>query len=695
MQVTLTGSFVRHQIEKREGGSAVYAGSDYIGVRGSTEYIACYVPGSGEAFDENFRDTLSGAVITLKIKAKGNVTPNAGGLYINIYSQPVYDSYPQDTYDRMRMGSFIAETMQGGNLAAPDEKELVFIITKSASVRGLLSNGFGLFATGLQNSYIVSSVSLEITGESSEPAPEISVDQGYMTGTYTGGVYYHPAGDTDFYAGITYSHSLGVSMEYMRYTIRGADGVVLQTGQTSGKSFMVPRSVWNEIPASGEIEMVAVSAHGIPSSPAVLPWVISHYDVRVSTPVSGTILDTGEDVVLRWDLVLPNGMPSAPTPSRYTIWPAWDDESDFQVAYGVTERTYTIPAESFAGHTRLKLLILDEYGTNGAVVRRKGDGRLIMLYLQPSAAVTGIEVSPQYSPGKYKSVLTVSWRSEGQSAFRVRAPGFDSGPVWGTDTAYTIPKVFEDGVQEIRLRIQDATGRWGEWSDPVYVTVDNQDTTGGTADLRADKTETGARLTITAAGSEIQFADVLIYRNGLMIAQLPGTSTMEYQYTDTGASGMCAYYVRLMMGSGFYAQTDTVTIDATPETDGMILEDGTWLPLRYTRSFPRQYGITNREETYQRYYAGRRYPVSVRSGRRSRIVNMEYTDKGTAICDRLEEATGSVVTYKTVLGDVIRGELNQVNSNKGKLYSIVSFRLTECDWVEEVMYTSGVTAYNV
>jgi hypothetical protein len=171
-----------------------------------------------------------------------------------------------------------------------------------------------------------------------------------------------------------------------------------------------------------------------------------------------------------------------------------------------------------------------------------------------------------------------------------------------------------------------------------------------------------------------------------MIAQLPGTGTMEYTYEDIMAGGECQYYVRMMMTEGHYAQTETVTIDAKPSTDGIILADGTWIPLRYTQDFPRRYNITSREETYQRYYAGRAYPVSIRSGRKSRQVSMEYIDKGHAICSALERETGSVVIYKTVLGDVIQGELNQVMAGKGSLYSTVSFKILECDHTEAIEY---------
>lgn len=692
MQVTLTGSFNMRTIRKTTDGNCVYAGTNRIGYNSDGDHYMFCDPADGEVFDEDFRDTITGGKITLKLTAAfPNAIASDGYLQVRIYKQAVYDSDPQETLDRMMIYEADLITVPGTTTKWYGDKILEVEITGTARIRNILQYGFGLFAFGMQNLYVVSAATLELTGESTEPAPVLTLNTSSMAGSYTGGVYYHQAGDKAFRVAVQYSQELGVAMQYIRYTIK-PDGGSAVSGQTTDLSLTVDKSLWAEIPAAGTVELTAVSAHGIPSAVLVLPWVITHYDIRVRTPVSGSILQTGEDVVLTWDLVLPDGMPSAPAPTRYTIWPAWDDDEAYQVAYAVTERTYTIPADSFAGHTKLKLLILDEYGS---VVRRRGDGRLIMLYLQPSASMHGITVSKEFVAGMYTPVLTVTWDSSGQTAFHLKAGEFDSGAVWGVDTSYTIPKVFEDGVHEIRLRIQDANGRWGAWSEPIFANVANMENTARKAELTAKNTGNSVKLDIRASGTELQYGDVLIYRNGIMIAQLPGTATMQYEYTDRGANGECAYRVRVMTGNGFYTQTEPVTIDATPETDGILLDDWTWIPLRYTKEFPRQYRITNREETYQRYYAGREYPVTVRSGRKSRIVNMEYIDKGHTICDRMEAISGAVVTYKTVVGDTIRGEINMVTANKGMIYSVVGFRLTECDHTEEVPYTAGMVTYNV
>lgn len=693
MAVTLTGNFTATGLYSIQNNGGYGQGTAYAGVDTSMSYKTYCAPGSGDAFDEGYQDTLSDTKAVLKITATQERFLVEDALEITIYSTSPVDTEPMYFWQNLEDTRYIVSTHTiEEEIGTQTVVELT--LTNTTDISNLLAYGCSINAGVVgssRNKYRIYDVSIELTGESSEAGPVLTLNTTSLAGTMSEGTYYHPAGDDEFTVSVGYSQELGTAMQYLRYTVKTAGDETGVSTSITGTSFTVDRSFWTELPASGTLEIMAVSAHGIPSETLVLPWVITHYDLSVTTPVSGAIIQTGEDVVLAWNLVLPEGMPSAPVPSRYTIWPAWDDSEEFQVAYGTTERTYTISSDSLAGHTKLKLLILDEYGTDGASVRGMDSGTLVMLYLQPSAALHGITVGIEHLEGKYTPLLTVLWESEGQTAFQITADDFDTGAVWGTTTQYTIPRLFADGVHVIRLRIQDANGTWGEWSDPVYVDAANQ-AVDGTVSLAAQKAATGVRLSITGTGDALQYADVLIYRDGVLIAQLPGTDTLKYEYTDAEVSGTCSYYVRLAIDHGFYAQSETVTIDATPGTDGILLPDGTWIALKYTRDFPRVYQSTLNEETYEQYYAGRQYPVFMRSGRKARQITREYIDKSGGICDALEAASGSVVLYKTTLGLVIRGELNSVTAGRGAFWSTVSFRLLQSDEPAELTYTPGVNS---
>lgn len=695
MRVTLQGRYTGHELCRTTNGSVVESSSSRVGYTSSGSYVRCYVPGGGEAFDDTLRGTLSDAAVTLRLTVATESATTSGGIRVDVNGSQVWNSLePAGTMECIETRRHVVKSVESGDLFGKYPEELEYTITGSAAVTGMLEYGFSLVATGQNNAWLVYDAVLEVTGESSEAPPVIAVDTGYMQGVYQDGVYYHPAGDTDFYAGITYSQDLDVPMSVMRYAVKDRAGAVLYAGETTALSFLFPRTYWREIPAAGTIEFTAVSTHGLPSTVLSMPWVIAHMDVSPVSPVSGSILDTSADLVMTWEAVLPAGMPSAPKPTGYTVWPAWDNEAGFTTAYAVSGTSYTIPADSFAGHKKLRLLILEEYA-DGAVVRRQGDGCLVQLYLQPTSALSGVTVSPAPdAQGNYNPVLTLSWTSEGQTAYQVMVDDYDSGAVWGNGTTYAIPMVLDDGIHTIRMRIQDASVRWGAWSEPLYISVKNAVSLYSAA-VMAVPVERGVRLDIEGGSTALQYADVLVYRDGVLIAQLPGTETMRYAYEDRYAAGTVRYKVRFVRSSGNYTETPEIEVNAVPETDGMILPDGTWFPLRYTPDFPRRYQITTGEETYHRHYAGRGMPVSVRSGRKTRKVDMEYIEKGGRAFDRLEAEGGSVVIYKTVLGHVIPGELNQIRVESNPNWSRCSFRLTEVRHEDSILYDRGVVAVSV
>lgn len=704
MQITLTGTMSVSGIRYNSEASGMqYDSTRYIGYSNAAltkgqNRVFCR-GASGDAFNKQFRDSIQNPKVKLKLSltrdgSQGSGTANA--LEIRTFSQDYFEgagSFAGMSYDaQWDYLNYHYDTEKTYSFTS-NASDATIEITNQTEIDNIFDKGFALYpaadSSGLRKFYKVESASVEITGETTEAAPEIEIYQNYMGGTFADGTYYHPAGDMDFAVAVIYSQSIGVGLKELQYTVRDAAGAMLGSGASSGTAFVVDKSWWSTLPASGTLEITAVSAHGIPSEVLVLPWVITHYNISVISPVSGSIIKSGNDVVLQWNLILPEGMPSAPMPSRYTIWPAWDEEEEYTVAYGTTSRSYTIPAASLAGHKKLKLLILDEYGSGGSVVRAKGYGKLVMLYLQPTAAVNGLTVGTEHSSGKYTPLLTAQWTASGQTAYRIQADEFDSGPIWGSENQYTIPMIFSDGVHSIRLRIQDGSGNWGEWTEPVYANVENRGN-GGTVSLTASVVPEGAKLQMQ--GSGLTYADVLIYRDGILIAQLPGTATMQYEYTDREAAGIHVYMVRMATDHGFYSQSNPATVDSKPKTDGILTQDGTWIPLRYTETYPRVYTTNTSEETYRKYYAGREYPVLMKSGRKTRTLNMQYIDKTGEICDALEAVCGTVVLYKTTLGQVMRAEINSISSGRGMRRSTVSFRLTECAEPAAVLYRQGVNS---
>ena len=707
MQITLTGTMYLYGIaydssnEMYPYSSTSAIGYSNSGIYKGMNYMFCY-PGKGDAFNEKYRNAIKNPTVTLKVNLTYDGSQGLGDssfkdLEIRTYSQDYFEDASSPSgmsyealWDYVSYHYATKKTHSpSGSFAA-----LSFTITDKTEINNIFGKGISLYpaekggtatTSGYRNFYKkVNSVSVEITGETTEAAPVVSLNTSAFAGQFVDGTYFHPAGDTPFAVGVNYSQSIGVGMSALHYTAKDAMENVLTSGTTSATSFTFDRELWKDLPASGTLEVSATSAHGLPSATLVIPWVITHKNLSVLSPVSGSIIPTGQNVELRWDLILPEGMPSAPDPTGYTVWPVWDGGEEYQTGYKVTEREFVIPAEELAGHTALKLLITDEYG-DGTVSRRKGDGKLVLLYLQPSAAIHAVSLETEYETGLYTPLLTAVWDSAGQAAFQVLADTFDSGVIWGKANRYVIPKIFSDGAHAVQVRIQDANGSWGDWTEPVFAMVKNRGN-GGSVNLSAKAVDVGVELNITGSPAH---ADVLIYRNEKLIAQLEGTADMKFTYTDKDASGECRYAVRFVSENGFYSVSPTVFVNATPATDGMVLEDGTWLPLLYAVEHPTVYKATKTEETYAKHYAGRSYPVIMRSGRKSRTLTMEYIDKDASLCDVLEEICGSVVTYKNVLGEVLKAEINNVSAGRSAAWNTVSFRLTQCDEPGEVIYDLG------
>ena len=548
MQIKLTGTMAISGIgynsanESYPYQSSHYIGYGHTGFEAGTHRVLCY-KGPGDAFNEKFRDSIKNPKVVLKLNLSYVVSRvGANKLVIRTYTQDYFGGASTPTgmtfeaqWDYMSYHYATETTYSFSGSIANASIE----ITNQTEIKNIFDKGFSLYpgpgdAAGNTDMYRVNSVSIEVSGETTEDAPELTLNTGGFAGEFVDGTYFHPAGDTPFAVSLNYSQSIGVAFSHMSYTARDAVGGILTSGAISATSFTFDRSFWKDLPASGTLEVSATSAHGLPSATMVIPWVITHKNLSVLSPVSGSIIPTGQNVELRWDLILPEGMPSAPDPTGYTVWPSWDGDESYQVAYRVTDREYIIQSEDLAGHTELKVLILDEYG-DGTVCRKKGEGKLVLLHLQPSAAIHAVRLETEYEPGLYTPLLTAKWDSAGQAAFWIRAGEFDSGAIWGDAQRYTIPQIFDDGVHGVRLRIQDANGEWGDWTEPVYAAVKNAET-GGEASIAVEKESGGVKLNIHASP---EMSDVLIYRNGVPIAQLAGAQTTRYEYTDMEAAGMC------------------------------------------------------------------------------------------------------------------------------------------------------------
>lgn len=69
-------------------------------------------------------------------------------------------------------------------------------------------------------------------------------------------------------------------------------------------------------------------------------------------------------------------------------------------------------------------------------------------------------------------MAVVRWNANGQEGYQVQVAGYDTGPMYGTDTAWPVPEPLADGSYVARVRVVNGFGLWSEWGQWQF-TVEN------------------------------------------------------------------------------------------------------------------------------------------------------------------------------------------------------------------------------
>ena len=170
-----------------------------------------------------------------------------------------------------------------------------------------------------------------------------------------------------------------------------------------------------------------------------------------------------------------------------------------------------------------------------------------------------------------------------------------------------------------------------------------------------------------------------VYRDGMAI--YAGTAKT---YTDVGANGETKYFVRAVKTTGYYAQSATVVVDATPQNDCLYdADNAVWIPLRYSLS-QRVRNYSRLGQVVYKHYAGRTKPIAYNSGYVTRQISAEYAFKTRDEALRLNNTVGRVMIYKDTRGGVLIGVVDDVRiAVYARIYS-AQLTITEVDYNEEV-----------
>lgn len=422
------------------------------------------------------------------------------------------------------------------------------------------------------------------------------------------------------------------------------------------------------------VRLRAVSVAGYWSEYATMVLTLKFPVCVPESPAGGENKLGGEDIVLTWSVSAVDGLAIGSYPTKYDVdYSTNGGESWISLAKKATiERvaqkySYTIPANTLPegvikwrvrGYVANSLsgeYTIDSYGEETFVCK-----------IQAGTSTVTCDGKPQ---------PTIGWTSSAQVAYQVRFADYDSGAVYSTDKTHKVPKIYADGLYPVQVRTQASNGKWSEWTDVKYVQITNSAQSDAVT-LTATVTTHAVALSWVDAGTSAKY---IVYRDGMAV--YAGTAKT---YTDVGANGETKYFVRAVKTTGYYAQSATVVVDATPQNDCMYdADNAVWIPLRYSLS-QRVRNYSRSGQVAYKHYAGRTKPIAYNSGYVTRQISAEYAFKTRDEALRLNNTVGRVMIYKDTRGGVLIGVVDDVRiAVYARIYS-AQLTITEVDYNEEV-----------
>lgn len=422
------------------------------------------------------------------------------------------------------------------------------------------------------------------------------------------------------------------------------------------------------------VRLRAVSAAGYWSEYATMVLTLKFPVCVPESPSGGENKLGGEDIVLTWTVSAVDGLAIGSYPTKYDVdYSTNGGESWISLAKKATiERvaqkySYTIPANTLPeGVIKWRVRGYVAYSLSGEYTIDSYGEETFVCKIQAGTSTVTCDGKPQ---------PTIGWTSSAQVAYQVRFADYDSGAVYSAVKSHKVPKIYADGLYPVQVRTQASNGKWSEWTDVKYVQITNSAQSAAVT-LTATVTTHAVALSWVDVGTSAKY---IVYRDGMAI--YAGTAKT---YTDVGANGETKYFVRAVKTTGYYAQSATVVVDATPQNDCLYDADNAlWIPLRYSLS-QRVRNYSRMGQVVYKHYAGRTKPIAYNSGYVTRQMSAEYAFKTRDEALRLNNTVGRVMIYKDTRGGVLIGVVDDVRiAVYARIYS-AQLTITEVDYNEEV-----------
>lgn len=202
-----------------------------------------------------------------------------------------------------------------------------------------------------------------------------------------------------------------------------------------------------------------------------------------------------------------------------------------------------------------------------------------------------------------KPMLTVTWQSKNQQAYKVIVDGKTYGPYFGTSKSFTVPDFLSDGTHTVAVSVQNEYSLWSI-IDPetdagiVSVTVTNVP---GAAVTLSGLFDRDAELSWSTNDAT---SDFLIYRDDVQIGHASGRS-----FIDRVVLGYHSWRVINRLPGGYYTASNTVSGTLCPEGLALaLLAGGPWIDLTLSTNAIRTTTAAAGRSVVLRQFAGREYP---------------------------------------------------------------------------------------
>lgn len=631
--------------------------------------------------NKTWKDTWENAklYLTLKISGSysdGNVTGEIKYLTKNIETSNAKQKYNELAAESVALKTF--ETTSGKTTS------IYIPITEEEIIKNIILNGLAVLGNSRQQTASITSVSanIEYIDENADPVVN------WIPENMTGGKFKDITVSNHFEQYINkpmvlaweYKQEAGVGVAETEIKIR----IKTKTSDEEYKikdvsyldnigSCVVPENIWKKIPCGMNITLTVVSKTG-KSNETIMTAQVPYQSAEAIYPAKDTGVKYENGTTIKWEPKDVSGFYTYPEISGYKVFFSTNGGATYDA---VAEITGDVREYELAGYT-LPIGVIY--------------WRVQVLYdnntIQQNVSYAESRFIVKADPGTTtvtcngKPIPTVQWQSVAQTAYQVRFGEYDSGAVYSGDTQHKVPYIFADGVYEVSVRTQINTGEWSEWTEPIYVQITNVPLGAG---ITAAASVDGYRVRITWT-KKTAYQDYIVYRNGTPIHVTDGGSATEGGYMDKTANGVTVYTVRGVASSGYYDETEPVTVDAAAKTDVLvIIGTDEIIPLRYTQSFPKKHGYVADMPVTYRYFAGREKPIAIMSGQIERTIPLSYADKGRELARKITKCLGKTVMFKDTGGDTITGILGQVEASMGRV-SVTTFQITEVDYNEQVEY---------